>query len=423
MPSYFTDEFQLSDGTTYALGTGAVVNAPVLPPAEPNRWQPFVEKGTVTGNGTIFTPGGNVSGIAWPASFANPAISFKVTGSLAKIGTAIRIYLSEREPVGSTMGYFLQWEVNEAGKCVFSIWRQGPVEAEKLTGEAVFPWVVGDVMTAVNLEGEITGYRNGVRQNSIVDFKFGAGSVILLILNGLGTTGVSEIKVGDGSVGVIGRAQVVKYGEKINYTNFGIQPNAYQTPPCFLSNFAITPKVGTILSLEELRAEVTPVFVAGSLNGQVTQAEVQAFGNAINWITGPVYAVVMRDPFQYQFQGVTTPYEYRNGMYVPSFRGAGVIERLEIIPPRVISLQFSSHEAIIEFGLVEADPVVQTAVNKIFNPAVNIQGGKTLGFGIETVPGRLENAKAKPILETFFQFLEIRMAARYRIFELGERSS
>jgi hypothetical protein len=430
MPSsYFTDEFQLSDGRTYAIGEGATVSAATLAAdTAGNQWlrmllSSVTEKGTVT---ATTLSGAGVPGIVWPIPFDNPAITATVTGALA-VNDEIGLWVSIPSNSAQFNGYAAIWKVTEANKANFQIYRVINNIFAPLTGEAAVTLKIGDVLQFRNEEGGLFAYRNGVSVNGINNYGLGAG-LVGISMSAKGVT-LTNIFKGSGDNGVkVGRAQVIKYKEEINFANKegGGLEGAYAMPPCFLSyGPQITPPVGTVLSLEEVRAEVTPVSYGASLNGLVSQAEVQAFGNQIDLVLGPVFLVIIRDPFQYlnQAAGQTNPpYEWPKGMYLPGFHGVGVIERLEIIPERKLSLEFSSHEATIKFGLVE-DPIQPATVNKVFNPAVNISGGRVLGFGVESTPSRQPNASTPWIAQRYQHYLEVRAAARYRIFELGERSS
>lgn len=422
MASYFTDEFQLSDGKTYALGAGASEPAPAFTINKAgNLWEPFTASipnfAVISNNAETAAKNGSPWAAVWKAPYAAPSISF-VVGGTPVIGEVFNLWVSVQNATGSSNGYLLSITFTSAGKCQFSLIRSTNGSTEALTGVVENAFAVGDTWTFRNNQGNIAVTRNGIQIQSINDYKYGVGKVALSS-NSVNGTFLST-RSGDYSPLVIGQAQVVRSVTEIRYSNLEPEGGSYELPPCFLSNARIIPPVGTTLSLEELRAEVTPVLVAASLNGLVSQKEVQKFGNEIGVTLGAVNLVIMRDPAQYLFQGAATPFEWRNGMYVPSFKGIGVIERLELIPARKSRLVFTSHEAEIAFGL-ETDPVSATAVSKLFNPAINISGGKTLAFGIETVPAQADNPLALPILQRYQAYLEVLASARYRIYELGER--
>jgi hypothetical protein len=424
MTSFFTDQFQISDGQKYPfLYPSQTFNAVqeildnFLRTENPlvKGWAP-ADPGLSTGKGKIsggnWTPQGVArEGAYWAVPFNNPCIVATVERE-AVIGSLYAFWVSTENTAKGTSGYVVAIEITAAAEAVVDIFRFDNGKATLLLSLNKVKISGADIWSFQNEEGELSVNRNGETVMFVFDYTYGFGQV------GFEAAGNATIKIKNVRGGELnsfsgGTAQAVR--QEVRYS----EGPAYEKPPCFVSYKTITPAIGTLLQLEELRVELFGA--GGGQPATILEKELQKFGNELTATIGAVNAVILLDPAQFLIGGSTDPYQYKNGLYIPSFHGAGVLERFEIIPPREYRLKYTSHEAEIA-EVTEEDPVVPSTISKLFNPPVNIVGGRSIGFGIEFGKIVFNNPQANQLFVKYQTFLEVKMTARYKLLELGRSS-
>lgn len=449
----FTDEVQVSDGRSYPLLGGVVGTATAgqVSGGVPdtllagnntlgNRWTlsyPTASAPTILGafaEEAEITAAASFQGLAWNMEQeGNYTISCQIPeASFFPAGSFFVLALNMQGPppllLATQNNYQLEAICTTEGTEATALYE---VKIQKVVTGAVTDLVkVAGVkyselseVAFTNYEGRLIAY-SGPSKKIIcesTDYQFGHGYAGF----GFGSLRVKArirfLRVGQQNKSTNGRTAVQRKTVWTPNKEGGL-PVIYSLPSAFLSRFELEPKLGTTLKLEELRAEVNLLETVIGSEPARTVGELQKWAGQLGMRIGPVNAVILKDASRYGLASQALYGSYPGGIYLPQFRGNAVIENLEMIPARTRTLKLTEHGAELA-TYVEEDPVYAGTLSKIFNPAITINGGTILNFGLEFAPVNFINPAAFPILSSYAQFLEVRFTARYQIIELGKQDS